>query len=189
MAMLTEPALMTTEQWLALPDDGVERWLINGELREAGMTKRNWTHSNVMGILAQLLNNWKDHLPAPHGRVLVGEAGVRLRRNPDSTVGVDVAYVQPTLIPTPDSESTIIEGAPLLMVEILSPSDVQKDIDEKIDLYLENGVKLVWIVDPHDRTVTAYEAAKPPVLFNVAQELTGEPWLPGFRAPVKSLFA
>jgi Uma2 family endonuclease len=187
--MLTQPTLMTTEQWLALPDDGVERWLINGELREAGMTRRNWTHSNIMGVLAQLLNNWKDQLPEPRGLVLAGEAGVRLRQSPDSTVGVDVTYVQPELIPASDSESTIIEGAPVLMVEILSPSDVQKDIDEKIDLYLDSGVKLVWIVDPHDRAVIAYEPGQPPHLFNEAQELTGEPWLPGFRAPVKRLFS
>ena len=39
------PRLMTTDELLALPDDGVERWLIRGQLREAGLTRRNYRHS------------------------------------------------------------------------------------------------------------------------------------------------
>jgi Uma2 family endonuclease len=188
MAMLTEQNLMTGEQWLALPDDGVERWLIHGQLREREITRRNWTHSEIMGWLVHLLHVWNANRPAPRGRVLCGEAGVRLRREPDSIVGVDVAYVQPELVPAPNSKSTLIEGAPLLTVEILSPSEVLEEVFEKIDLYLECGVKIVWIVNPHDRTITAYEQGKRPILFNEDQELTAEPWLPGFRAPVRQLF-
>ena len=39
--------LMTADEFLALPDDGVERWLIHGEVREFGMTIRNRWHSNA----------------------------------------------------------------------------------------------------------------------------------------------
>jgi hypothetical protein len=39
---------MTTEELLALPEDGKNRWLINGELREDSMTIRNWVHSSVV---------------------------------------------------------------------------------------------------------------------------------------------
>jgi len=89
------PRRMTTEELLALPDDGVERWLINGELREKPMTVRHRFHSSVMVCVSTVLKNWRDQQPEPRGVVYCGEAGVRLHRNPDTTVGVDVTYVPP----------------------------------------------------------------------------------------------
>ena len=87
---IAEPQLLTTEQLLAMPDDGKERWLIHGELREKVMTRRNRGHSRLEAVIAKLLGVWNDQQPPPRGEVLVGEAGVRLRRNPDTTVGIDV---------------------------------------------------------------------------------------------------
>ena len=46
-APLTLPTV-TTEQLLAMPDDGMERWLIRGELREKPMTVRNRFHSRAL---------------------------------------------------------------------------------------------------------------------------------------------
>jgi hypothetical protein len=48
-------ALMTFEEFLALPDDGVRRELIRGELRERGMTIRNRHHSRTMSTIAKVL--------------------------------------------------------------------------------------------------------------------------------------
>jgi Uma2 family endonuclease len=76
----------------------------------------------------------------------------------------------------------------VLAVEILSPTDTQEEIHEKIDEYLAAGVALVWVIDPADRTVRVYRPDARPQLFNDEQELTGEPHLPGFRAPVARLF-
>src|SRR5437016_9893658 len=90
---IAEPQLVTTEQLEAMPDDGIERWLINGELREGGMTRRNRVHSRIEATITALLVNWNEKQPPPRGEVLVGEAGVRLRRNPDTTVGIDLAYI------------------------------------------------------------------------------------------------
>ena len=61
------------------------------------MTVRNRWHSRIMARVAQVLNNWLDQQPDPRGSVLCGEAGCRLRRNPDSTVGIDVVYIGPEL--------------------------------------------------------------------------------------------
>jgi Uma2 family endonuclease len=54
---------------------------------------------------------------------------------------------------------------------------------------LQAGVPLVWIINPHHRTVAIYRPNQAPVLVNVTQELTGEPELPGFRVRVADLFA
>jgi Uma2 family endonuclease len=63
-----------------------------------------------------------------------------------------------------------------------------REIAEKVDVYLECGVKLVWVVDVRFRTVTVYRADAEPQLFNVDQELSGEPHLPAFRVAVGSMF-
>jgi Uma2 family endonuclease len=179
---------MTTEELLALPQDDVERWLIRGQLRERPRTAHNRWHSRVMARVAQHLDNWLDQQPEPRGSVLCGEAGCRLRRNPDTTVGIDVVYIAADLAAQESEETSLIDGVPVLVVEILSPNDTQEQVHEKIDDYLEAGVALVWVIDPHDRTVRIYRPGAEPELANVRQELSGEPHLPGLRVAAAQLF-
>jgi Uma2 family endonuclease len=47
-------------------------------------------------------------------------------------------------------------GAPDMIVEILSPSTLKRDVTEKFDLYEESGVKEYWIVHPRDKTVHVF---------------------------------
>jgi Uma2 family endonuclease len=49
-----------------------------------------------------------------------------------------------------------IEGAPTLVVEILSPSTREIDRDAKLRLYASYGVPWYWIVDPDSRVVEVY---------------------------------
>jgi Uma2 family endonuclease len=186
MATVVTP--MTTEEMLALPDNGTERWLIDGELRERPMTVRNRFHSRVLARVTQALTNWLDQQPPPRGQVLVGEAGVRLMHDPDTTVGIDAIYVSAEVVVQQTDETTLIDGVPTLAVEILSPNDTVDEIREKVATYRRARVPLVWIVDPYDQTVRVYRPDARPVLFNADQELSGEPHLPGFRVPVVRLF-
>ncbi len=188
MTAIAVPPLLTTEELLALPSDGKERWLIRGQLREKPMTVRNRWHSRIVMRIGQLLGNWLDQQPEPRGEIMGGEAGCRLQHDPDTTVGIDVVYVSPELAADESAETTLIDGIPTLVVEILSPSDTQQEIDEKIDDYLGAGVPLVWIVDPHDHTVLVYRPGADPELCTGHQELNGDPHLPGLRIPVGQIF-
>jgi Uma2 family endonuclease len=179
---------MTTEELLALPNDGIDRWLIRGQLREKPMTVRNRWHSRIMARVSRFLDVWLDEQPEPRGLVLCGEAGVRLRRTPDTTVGIDVVYVSAEVAARRPDDTTLIDGVPVLAVEILSPNDVLEEVNEKIDDYLEAGVTLVWVIDPHRRTVEIFRPKSEPEMVNVRQELSGEPELPGFRVAVARLF-
>mgnify|MGYP000505612067 CR=1 FL=1 len=180
------PRRLTEEEFLALPDDGIERWLIDGEVREFGMTIRNYFHSHATARVTRFLDTWLDSQPEPLGAIICGEAGVRLSSG--RIVGVDVAYVPAGLKVTEESERTIVDGVPTLVVEILSPSDTAERVAEKIRTYASALVPLIWRLDPNDKTVTVYQPGKPPVLFNETQELTAEPQLPGFRVKVADLF-
>src|SRR5690348_15450672 len=169
------PRRMTTEEMLALPEDGKERWLINGELREKPMTVRNRFHSKIMACVVAVLKNWLDQQPIPRGEVLCGEAGVRLRRNPDLTVGVDVVYVPPDVVTVQTEETTLVDGVPSVVVEILSPNDTLAEINEKIDAYRTAGVPHVWVIDPYQRTLVVHRPNELPTLFNLNQDVTAEP--------------
>jgi Uma2 family endonuclease len=186
--MTEMPELMTTEQLLALPDDGIDRELIHGRLQEMPMTRRNWRHSRTEASIAAVLNAWSRQQPAPRGEVLSGEAAFRILRNPDTTVGIDVAYISAEQAQSNPRDAFILEGPPVLAVEVLSPSDVQERLIGKIQDYLDGGVKLIWIVEPVFRTVTVYRPDAKPALFNDAQEIIADTHLPGFRVPVASLF-
>jgi Uma2 family endonuclease len=189
MSVAAVPTVMTTEEMLALPEDGMDRWLVRGQLREKPTTVRNRTHSRIMARVTKYLGVWLDGQPGPRGEVLCGEAGVKLRRDPDTTVGVDVIYVSAEVMARQPDDTTLIDGVPILAVEILSPNDTQEEINQKIDDYRGAGVALVWVIDPHDRTVEIYRLGAEPELVNARQELSGEPHLPGFRLPVAQLFA
>jgi len=185
------PRTMTVEELLAMPDDGVERWLIRGELREnreSDMNRRNPDHSGAMTRVAAFLDAWLRNQPLPRGKIYTGDAAFRLRPDRPTLVGIDVAYVSADLRQKTKKGTKVIAGAPILAVEIFSPSDVHSEVNEKVQEYLDVGVAVVWVVDPDFETVAAYTRDSEPKLFNRGQDLTAEPHLPGFRVRVSELF-
>jgi Uma2 family endonuclease len=188
MSTIESATLMTTEELLAIPEDGIERELSRGRLRQREMTRRGRRHTRAGANISTFLKNWLSTQPEPRGEVLVGEAGFQLRRNPDTTVGIDVAYISSETAKANPDDAFIIEGVPVLAVEILSPSDKQADVFEKVQDYLDAGVPLVWLAEPVFKTVTVYRPGFEPQMFTSRQELTAEPHLPGFRALVLSIF-
>lgn len=182
-----DTSLMTTEEFLALPDDGKERWLINGQLREKdddAMTFRNRFHAWVEARIAFFLSLWLRDQPTPRGAVLSGEVGCKLSE--ETVVGIDVGLFSADTIAGQSDETTLVEGAPVVAVEILSPSDKQSEVHEKVTMYLESGVQAVWIVDPLFRTVQIHQRGTGPKTFNDEETLSSV--LPGLEIPVADLF-
>ena len=149
---------------------------------------KSFSQSRVAARLAFLLENWLDKQPEPRGSVHAGEAGCYLRRNPDVVVGIDVVYISAALVAQQSDESEMIVGTPTLAVEILSPSNTQEERNDKLATYRDAGIPLVWLVDSYLQTVTVVSPDAPPQTFNVTQELTAEPHLPGFRVRVADIF-
>jgi len=150
------------------------------------MTYRNRFHSWVEAQIAFLLKSWLQGQPRPQGAVHSGEVGCLLTS--DSVVGIDAAFFSAETIARQSDETTLIEGAPVLAVEVLSPSDRVDEINEKITEYLACGVGMVWIVDPYMRAVEVHRPASPPEMFNVDQSLSAGDVLPGLEIAVADLF-
>jgi Uma2 family endonuclease len=173
---------------LAMPANGVERELIQGELLEKPMTRHNPHHARTETKVAFYLQGWLEQQPEPRGEVMTGEVGVRRRRNPDTTVGIDVVYVSAELAAATPEGASLIDGPPVLAVKILSPWNDWEEGPRKVREYRQAGV-VVRLLDPVLRTVVVYRPNAEPEMFNSRQELSGEPYLPGFRVPVARLFS
>ena len=180
--------LITTEELLAMPDGGVDLELIRGQIRVVDVTRRNPSHSFVEANTAGIFWAWIKTQPEPRGRVYCGEIGFRIRRDPDTTVGIDVAYIDAAMVANIPRKAGLIEGSPILAVEILSPSDKQEDILAKVQEYLESGTKIVLLLEPVFETVTVFRPDAQPMLLAGKQELNVEPHLPGFRCEVSEFF-
>lgn len=154
--MATDAKPMTTEDLLAMPDDGVERRPIRGELRERILTTRGVPHCLVTQNFSLVLGTWLKQQPRPRGLVLSGEVRVRLQAEPLTTVGVDLTYLSAELAKKTSSRAKFVDGVPTLVIEVLSPSDVSEDIGEKVQDYLDAGVPHVWVAEPTFETVTIY---------------------------------
>lgn len=169
---------------------GTRLALIDGEIVEwgANMTTRNARHSSAMARISYLLCRWLEENPQIVAVVATGEARCLLSQDPERIVGLDVGlFFGKDQVELACSGNQFI-GPPRLAIEILSGSDTHDDTVERIRVFLEAGVKQVWIVDAELRRVTINRPDGEAEIFTARHELTAEPELPGFRVSVDSLF-
>ena len=72
---------------------------------------------------------------------IVTEVGFVLARDPDLVLAPDIAFITKEDVPVAKLKTRFVDDAPILAVEVLSPWAVSKDIDRKVQLYLEKGSK------------------------------------------------
>lgn len=121
------------------------------------------------------------------GWVLGGEAGVYTRRNPDTVRGMDGAFI--SRVRHPARPKGYLEVAPELIVEIVSPYDRWKEIQDKLNEYFAIGVLYVWLVEPEEQAVYLYTAPTILTKLTTGDVLRGEGVLASFELPLAVLFA
>jgi Uma2 family endonuclease len=178
---------MTAEEfcdWVHQPERA-NRWfeLVRGEVIELPPPMK--PHGVVAVRVGRILGNFAEE--AGKGYLTSNDSGVILERDPDTVRGPDIAYYEDATT-FEELHPKYGEVPPRLAVEILSPTDRAKQVTRKITDYLNNGVELVWLLDPEDRLVTVYRPDKKPVILQGDQQLTAEPVLPGFRCLVSEFF-
>jgi Uma2 family endonuclease len=78
---------------------------------------------------------------------------------------------------------------PDLAVEVLSEGNTEEEINRKLREYFRAGSRLVWIVDPKNRTVRVYTSPSRSKLITEGGTLDGGKVLPGFALPLPQFFA
>ncbi|MFM9105782.1 MAG: Uma2 family endonuclease [Chloroflexota bacterium] len=134
----------TYQDLLDLPDDGVRREIIDGELHE--MTGGSRSHQRTLINLVMLLEPF------------VSALGHEVSIAPYDVLFKGADPVEPDLfVVRKDNPGHLgergFEGTPDLVVEILSVSTRGHDIVRKRDLYLRAGVPEYWLVDPDSRSI------------------------------------
>jgi Uma2 family endonuclease len=181
---MSTTTLITAEQLLRMPQYERGYELVAGEIRK--MTPTGGTHGVVTTELAfQLRGYVKAH---GLGRVLTGEPGFILARDPDTVLAPDVAFVRKERLAAEPIGDGFVSGPPDLAVEVLSPGDRMAEAREKAKAWLAAGAAMVWVVNPARRTVTVYRPSAGPKTLTEADELDGQDVVPGFRCRVAELF-
>jgi Uma2 family endonuclease len=143
-------------------------------------------HGEAAAALTVLLGQ---HVRAQRlGRVLAAETGFRISRNPDTVRAPDVSFVARKRVPSAGPPDGYWELAPDLAVEVVSPSDTAADVQSKVQMWLESGVRLVWVVYPDTRSVVAYESLKEISTFTAEDTLSGGEVVTGFECKVAEIF-
>jgi Uma2 family endonuclease len=117
-----------------------------------------------------------------------GEVRLILRRNPDRVVLADAAFFANRSLPLRTCLEDFLETIPDLIVEILSKNDNLAYMKAKVEDYLSAGVRVVWVADPIDETVTVFRHRVDPQILSKADLLRADGILPGLRMPVRDVF-
>ena len=82
--------------------------------------------------------------------------------------------------------------APDFVIELVSPSDLKnqryEDLQAKMQEYLDNGVRLGWLIEPSAKTVEIYRVGQQVEILNNPLTLSGEYVLPGFILDLSEIF-
>ena len=171
----------------ALPDiDGVRYEIIDGDLFVS--KQPSWHHQDTCSrILAELVR-WSDESGLGHP---VFAPGVIF--SPDNDVAPDVVWVSSARLAEGLDSAGHLRIAPELVIEVLSPGQVNehRDRELKLKLYSRQGVREYWIVDWMQRSIQVYRRAEQAL--QVASTLFAEdtltsPLLPGFALPLKAIW-
>lgn len=181
--MTTTDKLLTAEEFMCLPDNGMQQELVDGKVIEMPPPKP--IHGGVQATVAFFLGQFVR--PRRLGRV-VTESGIVTRRGPDSVRGPDVAFIVAERLPGGQLPDSYFELVPDLIVEILSPGTRAAAVRARTTMWLDAGAPLVWTLDPRRRTVVLSQPGVPDRTLHAHQLLTGEPVLPGFSVLVADLF-
>jgi Uma2 family endonuclease len=126
--------------------------------------------------------------PRDLGLVTGADGAFIFQRNPDTVVIPDVAFTKWENIPGGEAPVWYFPGHPDLAVEVKSPTDPDLNIGEKVRLYRNARVPLVWWVYPDDRVVEFYRLGVLVASLREGDVLAGEDVLPGFTLPVSEIF-
>ena len=173
---------LTYEDYCLLPDNGKRYEIIDGELFVTPSPLRR--HQRVLAnVLYYLTGFVKKHelghvYPAPFDVVF----------SQFDVVEPDILYISKARASVVTEKN--VQGAPDLVVEVLSESTAKIDRTTKLKLYARYGVAEYWVIDPLTYAVEIYRLAaggyELAAQLDSSQSLTS-PLFPGFTLPLSRL--
>jgi Uma2 family endonuclease len=100
----------------------------------------------------------------------------------------DIAFVTADRIPQEGIPESGWQGPPDLAIEVISPSDLQEKVSDKVLEYLAAGVREVWLISPKHRSISIFRSQTDVQIFSADMNLVSEDLLPGFSCSLNELF-
>ena len=183
--MRTLKSVFTAEELLHLPTTGRRLDLVKGKVYEA--PPAGGKHGSVaMNVGIALGSYVRSH---GLGRVFAAETGFILRRDPDTVRAPDAAFVAGGRLPQEELPTGYLELAPDLVVEVVSPHDVRREVREKVADWLRAGTRLVWVIDPGRSSATVYLPEGDVQELSENDNLEGGEVVPGFSTGIRELLS
>ena len=151
-----------------------------------------WVHEphggNSGPVSALLIAQLVAHvLPRRLGWVGDAMTGFLLRRRPDRVLVPDVSFTSRARLAVWPRVG-LTEAVPDLVAEVRSPGDTWAAVVARGGIWIAHGVRVVWLVDPGERTVTALRSAAEPDFAGPRGTISGAPALPDLQIRVADLF-
>lgn len=143
---------LTTEDLAEFPNDGIERWLVRGQLRMAVGRFSVPSQSKAIARISQSLGNWCDQCPK-FGLEVYSRVHCRIARDPDTIVIAHVAVADPEAwVPVNGSAFELVEGFPPLLVDVVDWREDGANVMEREHVY-HKTTGVVWMGDPHRKMI------------------------------------
>ncbi len=173
---------LTYDDYCLLPNNGRRYEIIDGELFVTPSPRR--AHQNVVTQLSYYLVEFVKR--EERGRVYVAPFDVVFSLH--DVVEPDILYVSKERASVLTEKN--VQGAPDLVVEVLSITTAEIDRTTKLKLYARYGVQEYWLIDPEESTAEVYRR-KGRGFARVANlqptDSLTTPLLPGFSVPLHKL--
>jgi Uma2 family endonuclease len=183
---MTAHALATSAEDLwNLPDDGMRRELVEGQLRV--MAPAGFEHGRVASTANRLLGT---HVHTTGiGVTLAAETGFVLASDPDTVRAPDAAFVSKARADGVGRTARFWPGgAPDLAIEVVSPDDSRPEVRSKALCWLNAGASAVLVLDPAFRSASVYRAGGD-IRVLTDGEIDLSDAVPGWRVAVADFFA
>lgn len=174
--------VLTVRELEESPPEG-EWELIDGEL--IAVSPSSYKSATTSHRIGRLVGNYVDEHRL--GDVTSAEGGFVLFADRETLLAPDVAFVRQDRIPPEEEQNRFARLAPDLAVEVLSPSDQLGNAMTKVGLYLQAGVRMVWLVDPAKRSILVFGGDDTTLTLGEDDTLDGGEILPGFVMRVADL--
>jgi Uma2 family endonuclease len=89
---------------------------------------------------------------------------------------------------TQEQKEKFLPLCPDFVVELRSPTDSLSILQDKMQEYIENGARLGWLVDPHEKRIYIYHPQSPPECLENPRTLSGDPLLAGFVLDLQKIW-
>ena len=173
---------LTYDDYCLLPNNGRRYEIIDGELFVTPSPRR--AHQRVISQLSRVLGNFVEERGC--GEVYVAPFDVVFSLH--DVVEPDILYVSKERASVLTEKN--VQGAPDLVVEVLSIATAEIDRTTKLKLYARYGVQEYWLIDPDEGTAEVYRR-KGRGFARVANlqpdDSLTTPLLPGFSVPLRKL--